>query len=185
MSDLFDLTGSSALVVGAGGDLGRRAALVLGARGATIYTADHATASADLNRTTSELAEVGVSVTPLLCDVTDEESVTAAVADASVEHGLDVVVNAAGVMVRKPVGETTLAEWRHVLDVNLTGTWLLNRAAAVPMSEQAHGCIVNISSVYAERVGPVCPSPPITRPKRGWPISPARWRASSDGSASV
>jgi len=141
MSDLFDLTGSSALVVGAGGDLGRRAALVLGARGATIYTADHATASADLN--------------PLLCDVTDEESVTAAVADASVEHGLDVVVNAAGVMVRKPVGETTLAEWRHVLDVNLTGTWLLNRAAAVPMSEQAHGCIVNISSVYAERVGPV------------------------------
>jgi len=105
--------------------------------------------------TVSLLEEGGGTVTSSPCDVTDEASVDHVVALASSQGDLEVLVNAAGVMVRKPVAETTLSEFQRVLDVNLTGTWLLNRAVSGPMAARGAGRIVNISSVYAERVGPV------------------------------
>ena len=71
-------------------------------------------------------------------------------------HGrLDVVVNAAGVMLRKPYDETTLEEFEHVVRVNLTGTWLVGREAGKVLSAAGGGRIVNLTTVYAERVGPV------------------------------
>ena len=70
-------------------------------------------------------------------------------------HGrLDVVVNAAGVMLRKPYDETTLEEFEHVVRVNLTGTWLVGREAGKVMAAAGGGRIVNLTTVYAERVGP-------------------------------
>ena len=58
-------------------------------------------------------------------------------------------------MLRKPATETSLVEWQRVLDINLTGTWLLNRAAGRVMIGAGSGKIINFASVYAERVGPV------------------------------
>jgi gluconate 5-dehydrogenase len=76
-------------------------------------------------------------------------------ADLPEHGGLDVVVNAAGVMLRKPYDETTLEEFEHVVRVNLTGTWLVGREAGKVLSAAGGGRIVNLTTVYAERVGPV------------------------------
>jgi NAD(P)-dependent dehydrogenase (short-subunit alcohol dehydrogenase family) len=135
----FDLAGDVALVVGAApGGLGERAAQALADHGATVVRAD-------LDGDDEELLRV---------DVTDESSVKALVAGVLSRHGrIDVLVNAAGVMLRKAYDETSLAEFEHVVRVNLTGSWLLAREVAPAMS--ATGRIVNLSTVYAERVGPV------------------------------
>lgn len=154
MTDPFDLTGRTALVVGAGaGGLGQRAARALAGRGARLVLADQAVRADDLAATARDLTDGGADCTTVECDVTDEDSVAAAVQAAG--DGLDILVNAAGIMLRKPVTETGLAEWQRVLDVNLTGTWLLNRAAGAHMAGRGHGAIVNFATVYAERVGPV------------------------------
>jgi gluconate 5-dehydrogenase len=134
----FDLDRQVALVIGAAaGGLGERAARALTEAGATVETADL----------------MGATHT---VDVTDEASVDALVSEVRSAHGrLDVLVNAAGVMLRKPYDETTLEEFEHVVRVNLTGTWLVDRAAGRAMAAQGHGRIVNLTTVYAERVGPV------------------------------
>ncbi|WP_235547703.1 MULTISPECIES: SDR family NAD(P)-dependent oxidoreductase [unclassified Nocardioides] len=134
----FDLDGQVALVIGAApGGLGARAASALADHGATVVTAD----LADAERTV---------------DVTDESSVADLVAGVVAEHGrLDVVVNAAGVMLRKAYDETSVEEFEHVVRVNLTGTWIVAREAGRVMAAQGHGRIVNLTTVYAERVGPV------------------------------
>jgi len=137
-SSPFDLTGQVALVIGAAaGGLGERAAVALAEAGATVVTADLAGAQ-----------RVVAAI--------DEASVDALVTAVRDEHGrLDVVVNAAGVMLRKAYDETTLEEFEHVVRVNLTGTWLVARAAGRVMAAQGEGRIVNLTTVYAERVGPV------------------------------
>ena len=152
--EMFDLDGATVLVVGAGGDLGRRSALVAGRLGARLVVADHPRATDHLTQTSALLEHEGISVESTSCDVTNEGSVDETIALAS-RDGIDVLINAAGVMLRSPVAETTLEQWRRVLDVNLTGAWLLNRAAGREMTNQGHGKIVNFASVYAERVGPV------------------------------
>ena len=136
----FDLTGDVALVVGAAsGGLGERAARTLADSGATVVRADlEPDAQGDL----------------LHVDVTDEASVQALVATVLARHGrMDVLVNAAGVMLRKAYDETTVAEFEHVVRVNLTGSWLLAREVAPALGDA--GRIVNLSTVYAERVGPI------------------------------
>lgn len=135
----FDLTGQVALVVGAApGGLGERAALALAGQGATVEVAD-------------------IVDSALQVDVTDEASVAAMLSTVQRRHGrVDVVVNAAGVMLRKPYDTTTVEEFEHVVRVNLTGTWLVGREAGKVMTAQGTaGRIINLTTVYAERVGPV------------------------------
>lgn len=157
MSDLFDLTGRRALVTGAAkGGLGAYAALALARRGAEVVVADLPSRGADLDATLGTLLAQGARARALRFDVTREEQAEAVVAHAADPDGrLDILVNTAGVMLRREVFETSLQEWRHVLDVNLTGTWLLNKAAGRIMVARGRGTIVNFSSVYAERVGPI------------------------------
>ena len=140
MVNPFDLTDQVALVIGgATGGLGERAARALADNGATVAVAD--------------LPGRG---TPFTVDVTDEAAVDDLFAAVTEQHGgVDILVNAAGVMLRKAYDETTLAEFEQVVRVNLTGTWLVNRAAGKAMAPQRSGRIVNLTTVYAERVGPV------------------------------
>ncbi|WP_316932277.1 SDR family NAD(P)-dependent oxidoreductase [Nocardioides marmotae] len=140
LADPFDLTGEVALVVGAAtGGLGERAARTLADRGATVVTAD-----------------IDPSAVDHAVDVTDEASVDALVTRVLADHGrLDVLVHAAGLMLRKAYDETTPEEFERVVRVNLTGTWLVDRAAGRVMAAAGRGRIVNLTTVYAERVGPV------------------------------
>lgn len=145
MTSPFDLGGRIAVVVGAGrGSLGAGAADVLARHGATVVVAD-------LAARREELAGGSLALT---CDVTDEASVDALVRDTLDRFGrIDVLVNAAGAMLRKPASEMTLDEWHRVLDTNLTGAWLLSRAVSGTMRSAGYGRIVHFASVYAERVG--------------------------------
>ena len=152
MSALFDLSGQVAVVIGAAeGGLGERAARALAEHGAVVDVADLPSRQDDLLPIAKDCGGGGHYV-----DVTAEESVRA-LADAVIgEHGrVDVVVNAAGVMLRKELADTTLAEFERVVRVNLTGTWLVGREFGPRMAHAGSGRIVNLTTVYAERVGPV------------------------------
>ena len=151
---LFDLTGQVAVVTGVGvGGLGERAALALAGQGATVAVADlpHSKAALD-----GIAAACGPGATAHAVDVTDEVSVRELAETVVAAHGrVDVLVNAAGVMLRRPFEETSLDEFERVVRVNLTGAWLVGREFGVRMRAAGRGRIVFVSTVYAERVGPV------------------------------
>jgi NAD(P)-dependent dehydrogenase (short-subunit alcohol dehydrogenase family) len=151
---LFDLAGRVAIVVGAGaGSLGAGAAGVLSRNGAAVVVADIPARSRELDATATSLAGEWMTV---LCDVTSEDSVAQLVGATTDRFGhVDILVNAAGLMLRKPVTEMSLDEWQRVMDTNLTGAWLLSRAVSPHMTERGYGRIVHFASVYAERVGPL------------------------------
>lgn len=154
VSPLFDLTDRVALVVGAArGGLGERAAVALADHGATVALADLPGQAAAVAQTAIRCGPTSVTYA---VDVTSEASVQA-LADAVVTdlEGIDIVVNAAGVMLRKEVTETTLAEFERVVSVNLTGCWLIGREFGPRLARGGGGRIINVTTVYAERVGPV------------------------------
>ncbi|MEU9245987.1 SDR family oxidoreductase [Streptomyces sp. NPDC048385] len=153
VSALFDLTGKVALVIGAAaGGLGAAAARGLFDHGATVALADLETQQGLL----AETARTCGGALRHTVDVTSEASVRALADSVAAAHGgIDVVVNAAGVMLRKEVEHTSLAEFEHVVRVNLTGTWLVGREFGPRLAAAGGGRIVNLTTVYAERVGPV------------------------------
>ncbi|MEO9066971.1 MAG: SDR family oxidoreductase [Caldimonas sp.] len=87
------------------------------------------------------------------CDVSDPASVAAAVAAVEARFGrIDALVNNAGVAVFKPIGETSYAEWRQVLSVNLDGAFLCTQACVPAMKRGGRGgAIVNIASISGLR----------------------------------
>ena len=103
-------------------------------------------------------AVVGADLDPrddvVRCDLTDPASCDAVVATVLERHGrLDVLANAAGVGAARTITDVTLEEWRHVIDVNLTGTFLLSQRA-VPALRETQGAIVNVASVAGLRATP-------------------------------
>lgn len=88
------------------------------------------------------------------CDVSDEGQVAALIEDVARQEGrVDGLVCNAGFMIRKPIGELTLAEWRSVIDTHLSSIFLLVRAAE-PMLRAARGAIVTIASTRAHMSEP-------------------------------
>lgn len=155
--DLFDLDGVVAIVTGGGhGGLGYHSASALAARGARLVVSDHAANEAQLARTVEAIRQDGGTCIARTCDVTSEAEVDALVGAAVAEYGMvQALAHHAGVMLRKSAFDTTAEEWNGILDVNLTGTWLVNRAAARAMVATGGGAIVNTSSIYADIVGPL------------------------------
>ncbi|GAA2124890.1 SDR family NAD(P)-dependent oxidoreductase [Nocardioides bigeumensis] len=121
---------SVALVVGATGGIGRAIADELERNGLTVLRAD-------LHQSSGTVS----------CDVTDESSIAAVVAHVEQEHGrLDVVVNCAGVIDVAPVATMPSRQWQRVLDVNLTGAFLLTRAVLPLVRRSTAGRIIHIAS---------------------------------------
>lgn len=89
----------------------------------------------------------------LRCDVSDEAGVASAVGEVAARFGgIDLLVNNAGIGgPSTTVMDTSLGEFRHVLDVNLIGTFLMARACASVMAEGGGGCIVNIGSIFGQQ----------------------------------
>jgi gluconate 5-dehydrogenase len=144
--DEFDFSGSRVLVVGAGG-LGGAIAAGFAAHGAAVAVAD-----LDRARTLAFAddlaAEHGVLTAGLAVDVTDEASVAEMVAAVVRDlGGVDVLVNAAGATVRTRAEDLAPADWRRILDINATGTFLCCQAAGARMAETGGGAIINLSSV--------------------------------------
>lgn len=156
---MFDLSGETVLLTGAGrGGLGHFSALALADLGATLVVSDIAARAKDLEATAAALEQRGRGrrVEAVLCDVSDAADVEALVERATEAMGsVSVLVHHAGVMLRGPAIETDIRDWQRVIDINLTGTWLLNRAVAVGMLAAGRGSIVNTSTLYAQIVGPI------------------------------
>jgi len=143
---LFDLRGRSALVTGASRGLGLALARGLARAGADLALCGRR--REDLETAAAELRALGVRAEPFALEVRDQGSVRSAVAAvAATFGGIDVLVNNAGVNVRKPVVELAEEEWDLVLDTNLKGYFLMARAVAPHMLARGRGKIVNISSI--------------------------------------
>jgi len=143
--DEFDFSGRRAIVVGAGG-LGGAIAAGFAAHGAAVAAADVDAARAEA--LARDLVAAGGTAVGLAVDVTDETSVRDMVAVAVRElGGADILVNAAGATVRTRAEDLAPDEWRRVLDINATGTFLCCQAAGAHMAQAGGGAIINLSSV--------------------------------------
>lgn len=142
----FRLTGKTALVTGGTRGLGREMAAALAEAGASVLVVSRNQADAD--RVAVELArEFNAPCLGSAGDVADPAAASRWVALAKEKlGGLHIVINNAGVNVRGAIDAVTLDDYRTVLDTNLTGPWMLCRAALPIMKEQRYGRIVNIAS---------------------------------------
>lgn len=133
------------LVTGAGSGIGRATVHRLVEEGATVVATD--IVAEGLEHTAKDAARPE-AVTTFVGDVSDPAFGPAAVA-AALEHGrLDVVVNSAGILRFEHTHEVALASWQKILDVNLTGTFLMCQAA-LPALLDGGGAIVNVASTAA------------------------------------
>jgi NAD(P)-dependent dehydrogenase (short-subunit alcohol dehydrogenase family) len=141
-----------AIVTGAGRGIGRAIALRFAAEGARLLIADLVGENAE--KTAAGIREAGSMARPLRVDVSRQEDVAAMIGEAqNAWNRVDILVNVAGVGLTKSLLDTTLAQWDHVLRVNLTGTFLCAQAAARVMVEQRSGKIINIASLSGQRGG--------------------------------
>lgn len=149
MSDLFDLTGKTALITGGGTGLGREFANVLGEHGARIILA--ARRMEKLEGVVSELRAAGVVADAVSMDVSDGASVKAAFEQINTLSVPDILVNNAGVVDGHGMLDLDEEDWDTVLNTNLKGAWLVAKAAVQGMIDggKSAGVVVNISSVMA------------------------------------
>jgi gluconate 5-dehydrogenase len=141
MSDLFDLTGRTALVTGSTRGLGLALAQALARAGARV-------AINGRSRESCEAVAAGIDgAVAAPFDLTDEAAISAGVAGLG---EIDVLVNNAGMQLRRSLEQFSLAEWQQVMDVNVTSAFLVARAVAPQMIARGRGKIVNTCSVTSE-----------------------------------
>jgi gluconate 5-dehydrogenase len=151
-TNLFDLTGRHALVTGAARGLGRAIAVGLARHGANVAVLDRDEAGA--REVASEVQALGRRSAAIACDVSRQESVTAAVAAAERDVGpMDLLVNNAGITKRIPLFEWTEPDWEEVIRVNQVGTFLMAREVGRLMVSRRKGSIVNVSALGGGLVG--------------------------------
>jgi len=134
------LEGRRVLITGAASGIGRRTAELFAAEGAALTLLD-------LNR--EGLAEIAreTRVLGVEADVTQEAAVSRAVEQgAAAMGGVDGVVNAAGIVIHGSVLDVGVAAWQHVLDVNLTGTYIVVRCCLPWLTKAPFATIINIAS---------------------------------------
>jgi NAD(P)-dependent dehydrogenase (short-subunit alcohol dehydrogenase family) len=147
MSNPFDCTGRVALITGGAGGFGTTFARALAGAGADV-----ALVGRRLDAVTGAAAQIagetGRRVIGLSADVTSEAQVKAALDAANAQLGkVDILINNAGVNVRKPTIDYGLDEWRNVLDTSLTGAFLCSKHALPGMIERKWGRVIHVASM--------------------------------------
>jgi len=144
------LTGKIALVTGAGKGIGRAVALALAHEG--VHVGLLARTASDLQELAAEIAKLGVKTSSVVADVADRAAVEAAVAQVQQELGpIDILLNNAGIGTFGKFLEMEPAQWEHIIQVNLMGTYYVTRAVLPGMIERQAGDIINISSTAGQR----------------------------------
>lgn len=142
------LDGRVAVVTGASKGLGKAIALALAGAGARLALV--ARDRRQLDEAAAALRASGAEAEPFAADVSDEAQVAALAPVVAARFGsVHILVNSAGVNVRKNLTDFTLEEWRRVVDTNLTGVFLMCRAFLPPMKGQGYGRILNLSSTMS------------------------------------
>jgi NAD(P)-dependent dehydrogenase (short-subunit alcohol dehydrogenase family) len=133
-----------AVVTGTGQGIGRRTAEVLAGRGYSLALND----IRPIESTLASVRALGAEAIEVLGDVSSESDVARIVEAVEQRYGqVDLLVNNAGISFIRPAEETGAAEWRRVLEVNLTGPFLMCRAFGKMMLARGSGAIVNVASV--------------------------------------
>lgn len=138
----MDFSGRVAVVTGGASGMGEASARLLNQLGATVVVVDRSPAAGDVANELGGVAGIG--------DVSSSEFCDELLAGVAERHGsVDVLVNAAGIIVRSPGHQTSDADWQRILDVNVSGTFYMSRAAVRHMLENG-GAIVNFGSVWGD-----------------------------------
>lgn len=147
--ELFDLTGKVALVTGATHGLGMAIAKALVHAGAKLVIND--LSKEKLDNAIAEYAADGIEAHGYLFDVTKEDQVIENIAKIAKEVGdVDILVNNAGIIKRIPAVEMSVADFQQVLNIDLTGPFIMSKAVAPAMIKKGAGKIINMCSMMSE-----------------------------------
>ena len=136
------------MITGASKGLGKAMALALAAEGARIALVSRD--EARLNQVAGEVIAAGGDASIFRADVTSEEQVRQAERAILARYGkVSILINNAGVNVRKPVVEFTAEEWHRVMDTNVTAAFLMCRSFVPAMSGHGYGRILNMTSIMS------------------------------------
>jgi len=140
------LQGKVALVTGFGSGLGKAIAILFAKEGARVVGLSRRQEVGE--QVVEQIKAKGGEAIFVPTDIRSETEVRAAVATAIQSFGgLDIVVNSAGIRLTGTATETTKQDWDAVLDTNLTGTFMVSRAAIPEMRRHGGGCIINIAAI--------------------------------------
>lgn len=155
MSTLFELTGKTAIVTGAGTGLGLGMSIALASAGADLVMVD----LAEREDAVSAVRAQGHRVLSIAADLSTTKPVERIVAATMKEFGrLDILVNNAGIIRRRKALEFTEKDWDDVMAVNARSVFFLSQAAAREMAKQRQGKIINIASLLSFQGGILVPS---------------------------
>lgn len=143
------LHGRTAVITGASKGLGKAMAVALAAEGASIALVSRD--AAKLNEVAAQIRGSGGRAEVLVADVADETQVARVRDEFTAKFGgkLDILINNAGINIRKPVTDFTLAEWNSVMNTNVTSAFLMCRAFVPLMRGQGYGRIINMTSMMS------------------------------------
>lgn len=151
--DLFDLKGKVAIITGGGGGLGTQMATALADAGCTVILCSRKIENGEA--AVAELQKNGANAKAYACDVTNLEQVNALVNNVIKEFGrIDILINNSGTTWGETVEDMPLHAWEKVMNVNVTGTFLMSQAVGKQMIEQKKGKIINIASVAGLKAEP-------------------------------
>lgn len=149
MKNLFDLTGKVALVTGGTHGLGLAMAEGLASVGAELVVTS--TTPSKLEEAIAYYQSKGYKATGYIFDVTDEKIAAEKVAEIEANHKqIDILINNAGIIKRIPALEMEVSDFRKVIDVDLTGPFIMSQLVAKNMIARRAGKIINICSMMSE-----------------------------------
>lgn len=148
-----DLRGKTVVITGGARGIGLACAHAFAAQGAHVALLDRDPAA--LAEAVVAIEKTGAAAIACVASVTDAVAVEQAFARSEAEFGrIDVLINNAGISANKPTLEVTVDEWRHAVDINLTGVFLCAQAAGRRMVPQGDGAIINMASMYGVVAAP-------------------------------
>ncbi|MCG9793219.1 3-ketoacyl-ACP reductase [Flavobacterium algicola] len=142
---MTDLKNKNALITGAGKGIGKAVAIALAKEGVNVILV--ARTQADIDEVAIEIEQYGVKTLAVTADVSDNNSVSAAVEKALNEFKtIDILINNAGIAAFGKFMEMEVSDWERIIQVNLMGTYYTTRAVLPNMIDRKTGDIINISS---------------------------------------
>nr|WP_255770883.1 SDR family oxidoreductase [Oceanobacillus alkalisoli] len=143
---MFRLEGKTAIITGGGRGLGAQMAQAFAEAGANVVVCSRKLESC--KETSEELKKLGVDSLAFSCDVTNHDDIKRVVKE-TVEHfgSIDILVNNSGATWGASVVDMPIEAWHKVIDVNITGTYLMSLEVGKVMIDQNKGKIINIASI--------------------------------------